>query len=160
MVKQKKDRISLSLDITELRSRLETQVRTPGQSLSSVIRMCAILGLELLEALDARNIPIPRPGQLGALLDQLSAATQSLPRSIPELLEPVDLEEFSQMSRIPMETLQAYASGEEKPCDRDLVIMGAFLKKPDGSRWETTELMTLCDRNKPIHAEGETANGC
>lgn len=162
MTKKKVDRISISFDLTDLRERLTAQIRTHGQSISAVIRTCTLLGLEVLEALDERNLPVPRPGQVGRFLDELSVGPQSQPASIPELLASVNLTEFAALSRIPLAALQAYANGVKRPCDRDLVIMGAFLTKPDGSRWETTELMKLCDRNLPLYEvpenRGEHAN--
>lgn len=77
-------------------------------------------------------------------LDQIDRGQGKYPSTLADILRPLDLEELSKNSRIPVKTLNNYIAGEP-PTDNDLIILGAFVLKEDGSRWEVSELMVLRD---------------
>ena len=109
----KRDR--LNFDLHGLRERLEAALVEPGQSLGSVLRQVANLGLDLLEACRRLKLPPPRLGEVEKWLMEISGIhLQSKPNeeTFAGLLSGLDVEEISE-SGIPFERILLIKRGSE-----------------------------------------------
>ncbi|MDF5730484.1 MAG: hypothetical protein PUP92_21285 [Rhizonema sp. PD38] len=109
----KRDR--LNFDLHGLRERLEAALVEPGQSLGSVLRQVANLGLDLLEACRRLKLPPPRLGEVEKWLMEISGIhhqSKANEETFAGLLSGLDVEEISE-SGIPFERILLIKRGSE-----------------------------------------------
>jgi hypothetical protein len=70
------------------------------------------------------------------------------PPTIAQLVAGWDLRALADSSRLSIERLQSIAHGAY-PTDRDLILLGRWLRKSDGELYQTVQLMEIRDRDFP-----------
>lgn len=136
-----KERDRITLDLKGLRERLETAAVEPGQSMSSVVRRVAHLGLDLLEACQRLKIPPPVLGELEKWLIEISGINQDLQTSLSALISQLSVDDIAD-SEISFDRLLAIKKGA-KPEPHEIMKLSRLLNKEPG---EIQKL--LKDKNK------------
>ncbi len=107
-----KERDRITFDLKDLRERLQSVSTEPGQSLSSVLRWVAILGLDLLDACSRLRIPPPRLGEIDKWLIQISNVNpQPEQKKLSELISGLSFTEIEE-SAIPFDRILAIKRGD------------------------------------------------
>ena len=119
-----RDRITF--DLKDLRERLQSVSTEPGQSMTSVLRWVAILGLELLDACRRLRIPPPRLGEFDKWLIEISTSnSQPQRKKLAELLSASSLREIEE-SLIPLDRIVAIKRGD-KPTQDEIAKLAQLL---------------------------------
>ncbi|GEM_PF-7066806 len=119
-----KERDRITFDLKDLRERLQSASTEPSQSLASVLRWVATLGLDLLDACRRLRIPPPRLGEIDQWLVEISKAA------------PPD-----ELKSNHNESLIKYLSSlEKRPSNAEISTTATKLCI------DSTDLMRVCDR--------------
>ncbi|GEM_PF-4809675 len=119
-----RDRITF--DIKDLRERLESASTEPEQSIASVLRWVAILGLDILDACRKLQIPSPRLGDVDKwLIDISTSNSQPQRKKLAELISALSLREIEE-SLIPLDRIVAIKEGE-KPTQEETTRLARLL---------------------------------
>jgi hypothetical protein len=121
--------------------------------------LCALKGLNMSEIVEnlvsiwvLQNSP---PGFIELNFEDFSPKAASADASIAQTISGWDLNELSKLTRIKMARLRQIGAGEP-PTNEELIQLGRYLRRPDGSLYETEGLLKIRERDFPDYVEDES----